>query len=114
MARRAKSVPPLGPLTVAMTVREGGVGELVLLAAAKPMLAGVTMNCWPAVLAFGGGVSPPPPWQPATKHATSAATPASASVDIPAVPRFRAMFAEEYIDGSRRQMGCDPVLALTD
>src|SRR5690242_14013118 len=86
--RRAKSVPPVGPVTVAWTVRDGGVAEPVP-AAAKPMLAGVTTNCCPAVLGFGGGVSPSPPWQPAARHATSTA--ATARVLI---------FAEEYIDGA--------------
>src|SRR5215813_12013359 len=85
--RRAKSVPPLGPVTVAMTVRAAGVGEPDP-AAAKPTLAGETMNCWPAVPGFAGGLSSPP-WQPATRHATSSAAPARVLI-----------FAEEYIDGA--------------
>src|ERR1051325_585231 len=86
--RCAKGVPPVGPVTVAMTVRAAGIGEPVP-AAAEPMLAGGTTNCGPAVPGFGGGLSSPPPWQPATRHATSTA--ATARVLI---------FAEEYIDGS--------------
>src|ERR1041385_31421 len=91
--RCAKSVPPVGPVTVAMTVRAAGIGEPVP-AAAKPMLAGVTTNCCPAVPGFGGGLSSPPPWQPATRHATSTA----------AIARVL-IFPEEDIDGSRRKIG---------
>src|SRR6185369_5968428 len=95
--RRAKSVPLVGPLTVAVTLREGGVGEPVLFAATKPMLPGVTMNCCPAVPGFAPGVSPPP-WQAARRQAASAAPPARASADIPAIaPRSPAIFSEEYI-----------------
>src|SRR5262245_49058124 len=100
MTRRAKSVPPLGPLTVAMTLREGGVGELVLFAATKPRLAGVTMNCCPAVPGLKPGVSPPP-WQAATMEATSAAEAARVRAEIPAIADCsRIIWAGEYIDGS--------------
>src|ERR1044071_1823912 len=83
-----KGFPGVGRGTVPVPAAAAGIGEPVP-AAAKPMLAGVTTNCCPAVPGFGGGLSSPPPWQPATRHATSTA--ATARVLI---------FAEEYIDGS--------------
>ena len=73
---RAKSVPVLGPLTVAMTVSAGGSGDAGLRRG-EAEVGGETMNCCPALFRRCC-VPSPPPWQPAMKQATSAAQPLGA------------------------------------
>src|SRR5580765_8157995 len=103
---RAKSVPAVGPLTVAMTVRTGG-GSDAACATEKPMLAGETTKFCPPVPPVLS-VPSPLPWQPAMAQAISAAQPArparparpNAAADIRAIASSREpTIVAEYIDG---------------
>src|SRR3954462_15409052 len=98
---RANSVPVVGRLTGASTVRTGG-GDDPVCGAEKPRLDGETVNCCPPVpVLLLPPLSSPPPWQPAMRHAISTAQPARAIADIAAIASSRELtiFAAEYIDG---------------